>query len=88
MQHRKDYDGGSGDIYSDGCCVLCHRWFQVLQDKKDDRDKQDEGKGWNSKEEELCGWDRKELLKGVIMILGKFATVMPAIDNTMMLTAN
>ncbi|KAM3485507.1 hypothetical protein MY8738_001273 [Beauveria namnaoensis] len=30
------------------------------------------GKGWFSKSDELCGWDRKELLKGVVLILGKF----------------
>lgn len=28
------------------------------------------GKGWFSKTDELCGWDRKELLKGVVLILG------------------
>ncbi|KAI2633160.1 Hira-domain-containing protein [Hypomontagnella submonticulosa] len=42
----------------------------VLQDKKGEGDKG--GKGWNSKDDEICGWDRKELLKGVVMILGKF----------------
>ncbi|KAF4775848.1 WD domain-containing protein [Colletotrichum scovillei] len=30
------------------------------------------GRGWFSQEDEICGWDRKELLKGVVMILGKF----------------
>ncbi|KAI0477210.1 TUP1-like enhancer of split-domain-containing protein [Xylariaceae sp. FL0804] len=30
------------------------------------------GRGWNSKEDAICGWDRKELLKGVVMIIGKF----------------
>jgi protein HIRA/HIR1 len=29
------------------------------------------GDGWFSTGEEICGWDRKELLKGVVMILGK-----------------
>ncbi|CRK04517.1 hypothetical protein BN1708_009678, partial [Verticillium longisporum] len=29
-------------------------------------------KGWFSQDDEICGWDRKELLKGVVMILGKF----------------
>ncbi|ERT00238.1 protein hir-1 [Sporothrix schenckii ATCC 58251] len=28
--------------------------------------------GWASRTGDLCGWDRKELLKGVVMILGKF----------------
>lgn len=31
------------------------------------------GKGWFSKDGLLCGWDRKELLKGVVLILGKLA---------------
>lgn len=30
----------------------------------------EEGRGWYSKKDELCGWDRKELLKGVILMLG------------------
>ncbi|RYO85616.1 hypothetical protein DL762_002206 [Monosporascus cannonballus] len=42
----------------------------VLQDKNDKGDKG--GSGWFSKDETICGWDRKELLKGVVMILGKF----------------
>jgi protein HIRA/HIR1 len=37
--------------------------------KKEDGEK---GRGWFSVEGEICGWDRKELLKGVVMILGKF----------------
>ncbi|KAF3026456.1 HIR complex subunit [Neopestalotiopsis sp. 37M] len=41
----------------------------ILQDK-DGGDEQ--GKGWFSADEQICGWDRKELLKGVVMILGKF----------------
>ncbi|KAK8112452.1 histone transcription regulator (WD domain-containing protein) [Apiospora sp. TS-2023a] len=41
----------------------------ILQDKTE---QEDEGKGWFSMGEEICGWDRKELLKGVVMILGKF----------------
>ncbi|PSR97439.1 putative for the periodic repression of protein [Coniella lustricola] len=28
--------------------------------------------GWFSKDGDICGWDRTELLKGVVMILGKF----------------
>jgi protein HIRA/HIR1 len=31
----------------------------------------DEAKGWFGKGNDICGWDRKELLKGVVMILGK-----------------
>jgi protein HIRA/HIR1 len=30
------------------------------------------GRGWWSKDGELCGWDRNDLLKGVVMILGMF----------------
>ncbi|KAK4453959.1 protein HIR1 [Podospora aff. communis PSN243] len=30
------------------------------------------GFGWFSSEEVLCGWHRKDLLKGVVLILGKF----------------
>ncbi|KAH6880483.1 TUP1-like enhancer of split-domain-containing protein [Thelonectria olida] len=41
--------------------------------EEEDKDKEEEtGRGWFSKEGEICGWDRKELLKGVVMILGKF----------------
>ncbi|KAK3384398.1 protein hir-1 [Lasiosphaeria ovina] len=43
----------------------------ILQDKKGDRLIGD-GKGWFSKDDTLCGWDRKDLLKGVVLILGKF----------------
>lgn len=43
----------------------------ILQEKKKDQDVAGEPFGWFSKGEEICGWDRKELLKGVVMILGK-----------------
>ncbi|KAK0629015.1 TUP1-like enhancer of split-domain-containing protein [Bombardia bombarda] len=42
----------------------------VLQDG--DGDANGEGKGWFSKVGLLCGWERRELLKGVVLILGKF----------------
>lgn len=42
----------------------------VLRDKTSEAD--GKGEGWNSEEGSICGWDRKELLKGVVMILGKF----------------
>ncbi|KAK7754437.1 HIR complex subunit [Diatrype stigma] len=42
----------------------------ILQDKKGEG--ASEGRGWFSKDETICGWDRKELLKGVVMIIGKF----------------
>ncbi|KAH0522817.1 hypothetical protein TsFJ059_006606 [Trichoderma semiorbis] len=41
----------------------------VLEEK--DSEKAD-GRGWYSRDEQLCGWDRKELLKGVVLILGKY----------------
>ena len=40
----------------------------ILREKGDDA----EGKGWASKGDKICGWDRKELLKGVVLILGTF----------------
>lgn len=40
----------------------------ILKEKEDDKE---DGFGWFSKGDEICGWDRKELLKGVVMILGK-----------------
>jgi protein HIRA/HIR1 len=43
----------------------------LLQEKKSAQDAQLVGKGWYSKEETLCGWDRKTLLKDVVMMLGK-----------------
>jgi protein HIRA/HIR1 len=42
----------------------------VLQGKKDG-DQPEEGQGWLSEDDQLCGWDRKDLLKGVVLILGK-----------------
>lgn len=44
----------------------------VLQDKPGEGD--DKGQGWSSGKSDICGWDRKELLKGVVMILGMFVT--------------
>ncbi|AEO64186.1 be94ef93-f119-4778-9e04-1cae18ea7341 [Thermothielavioides terrestris] len=44
----------------------------VLQEKGGDAKDGGDGRGWFSKEETLCGWDRRELLKGVVLILGKF----------------
>lgn len=41
----------------------------ILEDKDQDKEKV-AGRGWYGKEDDLCGWDRKELLKGVVMILG------------------
>ncbi|RAL62469.1 hypothetical protein DID88_005035 [Monilinia fructigena] len=43
----------------------------ILQENSD-ISKAEKGEGWMSEDEKLCGWDRKELLKGVILILGKF----------------
>jgi protein HIRA/HIR1 len=46
----------------------------ILKEKDEDGDGtiiKDDGKGWHNNEDELCGWDRKELLKGVVLVLGK-----------------
>jgi protein HIRA/HIR1 len=43
----------------------------LLQERKNFRDSQPVGRLWYSEGDVLCGWDRKELLKGVVMILGK-----------------
>ncbi|KAL2266177.1 hypothetical protein VTJ83DRAFT_5529 [Remersonia thermophila] len=43
----------------------------LLHDKTDES-KKEEVKGWFSTDESLCGWEREELLKGVVLILGKF----------------
>jgi protein HIRA/HIR1 len=45
----------------------------LLQEKKSAGNEQQVGRGWYSKDDTLCGWDRKELLKGVVMILGKLS---------------
>ncbi|KJZ73785.1 Protein HIR1 [Hirsutella minnesotensis 3608] len=41
----------------------------ILQETTSDGD---EDRGWYGKGDEICGWDRKELLKGVVLILGKY----------------
>ena len=51
----------------------------ILQDKMQDEQEAEPGQGWLSEDEKLCGWDRKELLKGVVLILGK-----PLIHNNAM----
>jgi protein HIRA/HIR1 len=35
----------------------------------------EEGKGWFSEGDEICGWDRKELLKDVVLVLGQYPRV-------------
>lgn len=40
----------------------------ILQDSNNSQ----EGQGWYGTGEQVCGWDRKELLKGVVLILGKY----------------
>ncbi|KAH9907163.1 Hira-domain-containing protein [Xylariomycetidae sp. FL2044] len=42
----------------------------ILHDKKNEDD--NNSRGWYSTDDDICGWDRRELLKGVVMILGKF----------------
>lgn len=48
----------------------------ILKDKEEEKDKskEEQGFGWFASGDEICGWDRKELLKGVVMILGKSAS--------------
>ncbi|KAG5996578.1 HIR complex subunit [Claviceps lovelessii] len=41
----------------------------ILQDKHSSNCS---GRGWYGTSNEICGWDRKELLKGVVLILGKY----------------
>ncbi|KAK6614206.1 histone transcription regulator (WD domain-containing protein) [Botrytis cinerea] len=43
----------------------------ILQEKSD-LSTAEKGEGWMSEDDQLCGWDRKELLKGVVLILGKY----------------
>ncbi|TGO11212.1 hypothetical protein BTUL_0115g00320 [Botrytis tulipae] len=43
----------------------------ILQEKSD-LSIAEKGEGWMSEDDQLCGWDRKELLKGVVLILGKY----------------
>lgn len=59
----------------------------LLQEKKSAGDKQEIGRGWYSKDDTLCGWDRKELLKGVVMILGE-KLVFPNLVTKLCLTDN
>lgn len=57
----------------------------VLREKRDGADGkggggggsggEDGGRGWFGDGEKLCGWDRRELLKGVVLILGEFFSV-------------
>jgi protein HIRA/HIR1 len=42
----------------------------ILQEKNDGA-VTEKGEGWMSEDEQICGWDRKELLKEVVLILGK-----------------
>lgn len=48
----------------------------ILQENKKEQDATNgEPFGWFSKGDEICGWDRKELLKGVVMILGECSPI-------------
>jgi protein HIRA/HIR1 len=46
----------------------------ILQEKKD-ANEADKGAGWLSEDDQLCGWERRELLKGVVLILGKLSAI-------------
>ncbi|KAK2590438.1 HIR complex subunit [Conoideocrella luteorostrata] len=41
----------------------------ILQEKEP---VEHEGRGWYGTKDEICGWNRKDLLKGVVLILGKY----------------
>jgi protein HIRA/HIR1 len=41
----------------------------ILQDKNDIPG--EKGEGWMSEDDQLCNWDRKELLREIVLILGK-----------------
>ncbi|RKF58365.1 Protein HIR1 [Golovinomyces cichoracearum] len=43
----------------------------ILQKKRASSD-EEKGQGWMSEDGLLCGWDRKEVLKEVVLILGRF----------------
>jgi protein HIRA/HIR1 len=45
----------------------------ILQDKNEGA-LTEKGEGWMSEDEQICGWDRKELLKEIVLILGKLAS--------------
>jgi protein HIRA/HIR1 len=45
----------------------------ILVEKKKPGEQEDQGRHWFSKGDSLGGWERTELLKGVVMILGKSA---------------
>jgi protein HIRA/HIR1 len=52
----------------------------ILQEKNEGA-VTEKGEGWMSEDEQICGWDRKELLKEVVLILGKFTSI-PGADVT------
>jgi protein HIRA/HIR1 len=43
----------------------------VFEDEEEKPD-EDKGQGWMAEEGDLVGWPREELLKEVVLILGKF----------------
>lgn len=45
----------------------------ILQNSKDAQ--AEVGRGWMSEDDDICGWNRKDLLKEVILILGTFPSV-------------
>jgi protein HIRA/HIR1 len=46
----------------------------ILQEKNEGA-VTEKGEGWMSEDERICGWDRKDLLKEVVLILGKFTSI-------------
>lgn len=53
----------------------------ILQDKQSGNKA---GRGWYGTDDEICGWDRKELLKGVVLILGKFGMLASPPPHTLL----
>jgi protein HIRA/HIR1 len=50
----------------------------ILKDRIDESNglmRKEDGKGWLSEEEEICGWNRMELLKEVVLVLGKYRRI-------------
>ena len=44
----------------------------ILQEDKEDPTRE-KGEGWHSEDDKICGWERKDLVKEVVLILGKFS---------------
>jgi protein HIRA/HIR1 len=43
----------------------------ILKEEEPENGEAEIGVGWQGQDDKICGWDRRELLKGVILILGR-----------------